>query len=227
MNFDFLPRFLPYFTDGAIVTVSISAVVVIFGVVIGTIMALMKISEHALLRWLANIYIEILRGTPMLVQIMIGFTLINISAPILEVGILDVDLSRLIPGIIVLSMNSGAYVAEIVRGGINAVGKGQMEAAYSLGLRPGQTMRYVILPQALRNILPSLGNEFVTVIKDSSLLTTIGIMELWNGALTVTAITFQPLSPLLIAAVLYFVLTFVTSRLLGIYERRLSKAYNK
>jgi His/Glu/Gln/Arg/opine family amino acid ABC transporter permease subunit len=227
MNFNFIPTLLPYFYDGVIVTIVISIIVVFFGLIIGTLMALLKLSKNKLLNIVSNVYVEVLRGTPMLVQILIGYTLITIHAPIFQVGILDVDLSRLIPGLIVLSMNSGAYVAEIVRGGINSIGQGQMEAAHSLGLKPAQAMRYVILPQAIRNILPALGNEFITVIKDSSLLTTIGIMELWNGAMTVSTITFQPLSPLLIAAAMYFVLTFLTSRLLNVYEKKISKAYTK
>ena len=113
----------------------------------------------------------------MMVQIMIAFALMHINAPTIQVGILGVDLSRLIPGILIISMNSGAYVSETVRAGINAVPKGQLEAAYSLGIRPKNAMRYVILPQAIKNILPALGNEFITIIKDSSLLSAIGVME--------------------------------------------------
>ena len=100
--------------------------------------------------------------------------------------------TRLIPGILIISMNSGAYVSETVRAGINAVPKGQLEAAYSLGIRPKNAMRYVILPQAIKNILPALGNEFITIIKDSSLLSAIGVMELWNGATTVSTNTYLP-----------------------------------
>ena len=117
-----------------------------------------------------------------MVQIMIAFALMHINAPTIQIGILGVDFSRLIPGILIISMNSGAYVSETVQRGINAVPKGQLEAAYSLGIRPKNAMRYVILPQAVKNILPALGNEFITIIKDSSLLSAIGVMELWNGA---------------------------------------------
>ncbi|HHV3552667.1 TPA: ABC transporter permease subunit, partial [Streptococcus agalactiae] len=95
--------------------------------------------------------------------------------------VLDLDFTRLLPGIIIISLNSGAYISEIVRAGIEAVPSGQIEAAYSLGIRPKNTLRYVILPQAFKNILPALGNEFITIIKDSALLQTIGVMELWNG----------------------------------------------
>ncbi|MDR1605966.1 MAG: amino acid ABC transporter permease [Streptococcaceae bacterium] len=228
MSFNFIDKFLPYFNDGLIVTLMISAFVVLIGTVLGTFLALAKLSKLSVLRWFANGYIEIFRGTPMLVQIMIGFQILGkMPLPEFQLGILTEDLSRLVPGIIVLSMNSGAYVAEIVRSGINAVPKGQTEAAYSLGLRPRQTMLKVILPQAIRNILPALGNEFVTIIKDSSLLATIGVMELYNGAQTTSSTTYQSLSPWLLVAVYYFVVTFITSRLINLFEKKLGKGYVK
>ena len=228
MSFSFIDKFLPYFNDGLIVTLIISAFVVVFGTILGTTIALGKLSKIRFLRWVANAYIEIFRGTPMLVQIMIGFQVLGkMPLPEFQLCILTEDLSRLVPGIIVLSMNSGAYVAEIVRSGINAVPKGQTEAAYSLGIRPRQTMLKVILPQAIRNILPALGNEFVTIIKDSSLLATIGVMELYNGAQTTSSTTYQSLSPWLLVAVYYFVVTFITSRLVNLLERKLGKGYVK
>lgn len=228
MNFNFLSNYWPYFTSGALVTLMISLVTIFFGTAIGIIMALMKRSSWIPLKWFANIYIEVLRGTPMLIQIMIGFLLLQKIFPsnFVEIGVLSIDVGqRLIPGMIVLSLNSGAYVAEIVRGGINAVSVGQEEAAFSLGLRPSQAMRYVILPQALRNILPPLGNEFIILIKDSSLLSTIGIYELMNSAQTVGNTIFRPLEPLYVAAVVYFILTFITSRLLNLWEKKLGKGY--
>ncbi|MDN6539450.1 MAG: amino acid ABC transporter permease, partial [Lactococcus sp.] len=227
-SFNFIDKFLPYFNDGLIVTLMISAFVVVFGTILGTLIALGKLSSVRPIRWLSNIYIEIFRGTPMLVQIMIGFQVLGkMPLPEFQLGILTEDLSRLVPGIIVLSMNSGAYVAEIVRSGINAVPKGQTEAAYSLGIRPRQTMIKVILPQAIRNILPALGNEFVTIIKDSSLLATIGVMELYNGAQTTSSTTYQSLSPWLLVAVYYFVVTFITSRLINLLEKKLGRGYVK
>ena len=190
MNFSFLPKYLPYFNYGAVVTVLISICVVFLGTILGVVLAFGQRSKFKPLVWLANLYVWIFRGTPMMVQIMIAFALMHINAPTIQVGILGVDLSRLIPGILIISMNSGAYVSETVRAGINAVPKGQLEAAYSLGIRPKNAMRYVILPQAIKNILPALGNEFITIIKDSSLLSAIGVMELWNGATTVSTTTF-------------------------------------
>lgn len=229
MNFSFLDKYLSYFVSGAGITVIISLVTVCLGTLIGLAMALLKLSKHKPLNWLANIYIEVLRGTPMLLQITIGFLILQGFFPSkdLDVGVLTVSLSRLFPGMIVLFLNSGAYVAEIIRGGITAVNYGQTEAAHSLGLRPAQTMRYVILPQALRNILPPLGNEFITLIKDSSLLATIGINELMGSAQIVVSNSYIPLEPLIVAAAVYFVMTFITSRLVNLWEKKLGKGYQR
>lgn len=227
MNFSFLPEFWPYFNYGAIVTLIISAFVVFFGTILGVLLAFAQRSKFALLSWLANTYIWIFRGTPMVVQISIAFNFLKISAPVIEIGILDMDLSRLIPGIIIISMNSGAYVSETVRAGLNAVPAGQMEAAYSLGMRPWPTMRYVIMPQAIKNILPSLGNEFITIIKDSSLLYTIGVMELWAGAQTVSSTKYLPLTPLLFAALYYLIMTSVMTLVIKRFEAYLNKGAKK
>ena len=220
MNFSFLPKYLPYFNYGAIVTIIISILVVFLGTILGVLLAFAQRSKIKPLVWFANLYIWVFRGTPMMVQIMIAFALMHISAPTIQIGILDVDLTRLIPGIIIISMNSGAYVSETVRAGINAVPKGQLEAAYSLGIRPKNAMRYVILPQAVKNILPALGNEFITIIKDSSLLSAIGVMELWNGATTVATTTYLPLTPLLFAAFYYLIMTSILTLALKAFEKR-------
>jgi polar amino acid transport system permease protein len=229
LDFSFLSKYLSYFVSGASITVIISLATVCLGTLIGLAMALLKLSKHKPLNWFANIYIEVLRGTPMLLQITIGFLILQGFFPSndLNVGVLSVSINRLFPGMIVLSLNSGAYVAEIIRGGITAVNFGQTEAAHSLGLRPAQTMRYAILPQALRNILPPLGNEFITLIKDSSLLATIGINELMGSAQIVVSNSYIPLEPLIVAAALYFVMTFITSRLLNLWERKLGKGYQR
>lgn len=227
MNFSFLPKYLPYFNYGAIVTIIISILVVLLGTILGVLLAFAQRSKIKPLVGFSNLYIWIFRGTPMMVQIMIAYALMHISAPIIQIGILDVDLTRLIPGIIIISMNSGAYVSETVRAGINAVPKGQLEAAYSLGIRPKNAMRYVILPQAIRNILPALGNEFITIIKDSSLLSAIGVMELWNGATTVSTTTYLPLTPLLFAAFYYLIMTSILTLALKAFENRMGKGDKK
>ena len=227
MKFSFLPKYLPYFNYGAVVTVLISICVVFLGTILGVVLALGQRSKFKPLVWLANLYVWIFRGTPMMVQIMIAFALMHINAPTIQVGILGVDLSRLIPGILIISMNSGAYVSETVRAGINAVPKGQLEAAYSLGIRPKNAMRYVILPQAIKNILPALGNEFITIIKDSSLLSAIGVMELWNGATTVATTTYLPLTPLLFAAFYYLIMTSILTVALKTFEKRMGQGDKK
>ncbi|HEL9599072.1 TPA: amino acid ABC transporter permease [Streptococcus suis] len=223
MDFSFLPDYWAYFNYGALVTLIIAFFSVFFGSILGTLLAFAQRSRYKVLVWLANIYVWIFRGTPMVVQIMIAFAMTNFVAPTIQIGILDVDLTRLIPGIIVISMNSAAYVSETIRAGINAVPKGQLEAAYSLGIRPKQAMRYVIMPQAIKNILPALGNEFVTIVKDSSLLSTIGVIELWNGAQTVATTTYLTQSPLIFAALYYLMMTSILTLGIQALEKKLNK----
>lgn len=224
MDFSFLPKYWAYFNDGVLVTIVISLCVVCFGTIIGILMALLKRSSVKPLSYLASCYIWLFRGTPMVVQIMIAFAWLHFNAaPTIGFGVLDLDFSRLLPGVIIVSLNSGAYISESVRAGIEAVPRGQFEAAYSLGLPPRQTMRYIILPQALKTILPALGNEFITIIKDSSLLQTIGVMELWNGAQSVVSATYIPVEPLLFAAAYYLLVTTAMSALLKRLEKHMSK----
>lgn len=227
MDFSFWSEFWPYFNYGVIITILISICVVFFGTILGVILAFAQRAKLKPLAWLANIYVWIFRGTPMLVQIMISTYLITLGTMIVDVGAIKIDMARVIPGIIILSMNSGAYISETVRAGFNAVPKGQVEAAYSLGMRPKAAMRYIILPQAVKNILPSLGNEFITIIKDSSLLQTIGVMELWNGASTTASSSYQALSPFLLAAFYYLVLTSILTLLMKWLENRMNKGEAK
>ena len=229
MDFSFLGVYYNYFLSGTVVTLIISLLTVLMGTILGIFLALMKLSASRILRGIAKTYIEVFRGTPMLIQIIISVGLLHnlFTFPSLPIGILDIDLGRLSAGIVALSLNSAAYVAEIIRGGINAVDVGQNEAARSLGLSAGQTMRHIILPQALRNILPPLGNEFIVLIKDSSLLSAIGIYELMNSAQIVVTSSFIPMKPLYVAAVIYFILTFTTSQLLKIWERKLGVGYRR
>ncbi|KKC18490.1 amino acid ABC transporter permease [Streptococcus dysgalactiae] len=227
MDLSFLPKYWAYFNYGVLVTIMISASVVFFGTIIGVLVTLIKRSHVKPLTWVVNLYVWIFRGTPMVVQIMIAFAWMHFNnMPTIGFGVLDLDFSRLLPGIIIISLNSGAYISEIVRAGIEAVPKGQLEAAYSLGIRPQNAMRYVILPQAFKNILPALGNEFITIIKDSALLQTIGVMELWNGAQSVVTATYSPISPLLVAAFYYLMVTTVMAQLLAVLERHMAQGGN-
>lgn len=227
MDLSFLPKYWAYFNYGVLVTIMISVSVVFFGTLIGVLVTLIKRSHVKPLTWVVNLYVWIFRGTPMVVQIMIAFAWMHFNnMPTIGFGVLDLDFSRLLPGIIIISLNSGAYISEIVRAGIEAVPKGQLEAAYSLGIRPQNAMRYVILPQAFKNILPALGNEFITIIKDSALLQTIGVMELWNGAQSVVTATYSPISPLLVAAFYYLMVTTVVAQLLAVLERHMAQGGN-
>lgn len=216
MNDDsgFISKYGSFFLKGIKITILISLIGVALGSILGAFVALMKLSKIKIISWIASIYIEILRGTPMLVQVFIVF--FGITAA------LGLDISARVCGTIALVINSSAYIAEIIRAGINAVDKGQMEAARSLGLNYRQTMKSVIMPQAIKNILPALGNEFVTLIKESSIVSTIGVGEIMFNAQVVQGISFDPFTPLLVAAALYFVLTFVLTRIMNMIEGRLN-----
>lgn len=216
MNDDsgFISKYGSFFLKGIKITILISLIGVALGSILGAFVALMKLSKIKIISWIASIYIEILRGTPMLVQVFIVF--FGITAA------LGLDISALVCGTVALVINSSAYIAEIIRAGINAVDKGQMEAARSLGLNYRQTMKSVIMPQAIKNILPALGNEFVTLIKESSIVSTIGVGEIMFNAQVVQGISFDPFTPLLVAAALYFVLTFVLTRIMNMIEGRLN-----
>lgn len=228
MDFSFLPKYFAYFNDGVVVTLLISACVVFIGTILGVLTALAQNTGITLLKWFVNLYVWIFRGTPMVVQIMISFAFFHFdNLPTIGFDVLSLDFTRLVPGILVIGLNSGAYISEVVRAGIEAIPKGQIEAAYSLGIRPLKTMRYVILPQAFKNILPALGNEFITIVKDSSLLQTIGVMELWSGAQSVASATYLPLTPLLFAAGYYLIVTTILSILLKKLEAKLGTGGNK
>ncbi len=216
-----LQRYYPYFLDGVKNTLIIAAMSVVLGVVFGTLMAIMRMCRIKPLRWLAIAYIEFVRGTPLMVQLMFifyGLPMVGIEFP--DVSFIP-NFSRFMAGIVAMSINSCAYVAEVIRSGIQSVDEGQMEAARSIGFKYGESMRLVILPQAVRNILPALGNEFVTVIKESSIVSVIGISDLMYGTNGVIALTYRSLPCLAIAAIMYFILTFISSRLIAKLEKRM------
>lgn len=207
-----MSKYYMFFINGAKFTVFLAFFTVLIGVMLGIFLALMRLSKKKILNAIATAYIEFIRGTPLLVQLYIVFY---------GLPHLGVNLPDFVAGIAALSVNSAAYVAEIIRAGIQAVDKGQMEAARSIGMTQGMAMRYIIIPQAVKNILPALGNEFIVVIKESSIASIIGIHELMYNADTVRGNTFKPFEPLIVAAIMYFILTFTLSKLLGIFERRM------
>ncbi|KRU30559.1 arginine transport system permease ArtQ [Clostridium sporogenes] len=222
MDFSFLSKYYSFFTNGAKYTIILAFFTVVIGTILGLLLSLMKLSKNKILKYIAVSYIEFIRGTPVLVQLYIiyyGLPTIGIRFP--EVPILGSNFPDFFAGILALSINSGAYVAEIIRAGIQAVDKGQMEAARSLGMSESMAMKNVIIPQAFKNILPALGNEFITIIKESSIVSIIGIHELMYNADTVRGNIFRPFEPLLVAALMYFILTFTLSKLLGVAERRM------
>lgn len=215
-------RYSSFFTEGIVNTLIIAAFSVLLGTLLGTVMATMRMGRIAPLRWLAVAYIEFIRGTPLMVQLMFIFY----GLPMIGIKIPDVswipNFSRFAAGIVAMSMNSCAYVAEIIRSGIQAVDIGQTEAARSVGFSSGEAMRLVVLPQAVKNILPALGNEFVTVIKESSIVSVIGIADLMFRTNDIIALSYRSLECLAVAAVLYFIMTFISSRLISLAERRMS-----
>ena len=213
MDLSYLQNYYRFFIDGTVITLLLSFFGVIFGVILGVVFALMKLSKNPLLKGFAVAYIEIVRGTPMMVQMFIVYY----GLP----KLLGIDFEDITLGIVAVSLNSAAYVAEIIRAGILSIDKGQMEAARSLGMSHRLAMTNIIIPQAFKNILPALGNEFITLIKESAIVSIIGIHELMYNTDTVRGNTYKPFSPLIVAAAIYFIITFTISKLLGKLERRL------
>ena len=223
-NLSFLPKYATSFVRGLEYTLLLALVSVLLAIIPALLLALMRLSKNRIVRSISGAYIALFRSTPLLVQLsLIYFGLFGaISIP--RVTILGfVDISRFIPGVVALALNSSAYVAEIFRAGILAVDKGQTEAARSLGLTQGQNMRFIVLPQAVKNILPAIGNEFVTIIKESAITYTIGVQDLMAAVKAAQAGTFLVLEPLLVVAVLYFCLTFPTSKVIAHFERKMSR----
>ena len=214
------------FLNGAKITLIVSILTIIFGLIFGVIMAFMKISRIKVIRTFANIYVEFIRGTPVLVQIFIvyyGLPILGVEVPSIIIG--GFDISRLVSGTLALVINTTAYVCEIVRGGIESIDYGQTEAALALGMSQTRAMLAIVFPQAMKNILPSLGNEFITIIKTSSQISVIGIADLMYTADTIRGISFKPMEPLILVALIYFIITFVVSALLRSFEKSMRKSY--
>lgn len=214
VNWGLIYNELPNLLQGAGNTLLITLFAVSIGVVLGLGIAIMRLSSRYWLSLPAAAYIEAFRGTPMLVQILLiwfgVFPLLGMNrAPAIAAGM------------VALGMNSGAYLGEIFRGGIQSIDKGQREAALSLGMSEYQVMRYVVLPQALANAIPAIGNEFITMIKDTSLVSVIAVSELTYRAMLVAARRYEYFTMYIGIALIYFVMTFTTSRVLALVERRL------
>lgn len=207
----FFKEYGSYYVKGAWFTVALAFIGVVIGTMLGTVLALLRRGKVKILKWLSVIYIEYTRGTPLLVQVFIVF---------FGTQVIGLHVSAFVSSALAMGLNSGAYVAEIIRGGLNSVDSGQNEAARSLGLNSGLAMRYVVLPQAFKNILPALGNEFIAVIKESSIVSVVGVGELMFQTGVIQGASFKPFIPLVFASLIYFVLTFGLSRILSLVEKR-------
>ncbi len=212
-------KVMPNLLKGAVLTVQITSFSVFFGIIIGLFMGLGKLSKRLYFKIPAVVYIECIRGTPLFVQILLFY--FGVPGLVSSITQQPFRIDPLLAGIIVCSINSGAYVAEIVRGGIQSIEKGQMEAGRSLGMSHYQTMRYIILPQAFKRMIPPLGNEFIILLKDTSLLATIGVAELTRQGQLYTSVHFVPFPTFIGVALVYLVMTLTISRLLAWLERRL------
>ncbi len=243
-------EYIELFKQGLICTIALSALTVFFGFILALILAIMRLSDirpfralgigadgHEIedgsrmilsrfnpISFIATVYVEVFRATPMLVQLFIIYYVVfgNISLPGYKIfGFIRFE--RFVPGVVALAMNSGAYLSEIIRAGIQSIDGGQTEAARSLGLSQFQNMRYIVLPQAIKNILPPIANEFVTIIKESSICYTIGVQEIMYAVTATKGATYRIAEPLIIATVVYFCLTFPTSKIIAYFERRMSR----
>lgn len=203
-------------------TLEITSVAVIIGVVLGLLVALCKISKFKILKAIASIYIDVLRGTPLMVQVL----LVYFGLPYFiqqTIGIAGFKWSSAIAvGMVVCGINSSAYVAEIIRAGLQAIDKGQTEAARSLGMSYWQTMRFVVVPQAFRVIIPALGNEFITLIKETAILSVITITDITRSSMLWTSSTFIFFPAYIGTAIVYMILTIPLSKVMNLLERKLA-----
>lgn len=211
-----LSKYSYVFVEGIKWTIVLSVITIFFGTILGTLITFMKMSRNKILNAVTYVYIEIIRGTPILLQ-MYFFWLWLPKA-------INVNMSERRSIIVALIVNSSAYIAEIIRAGIQAVDSGQTEAAKSLGIRNSYMMRYIILPQAIKNILPAIGNQFIFMLKNTSLASTFFIGELMTSWRTVQTATYKPIPALMIVGIIYLMMTWTLTLLLNVYERRLAES---
>lgn len=216
----YLLNYSGMYLHGAGYTILVSFIAVIGGFIIGLLASLARLSKSKILNIISAIYVEVIRDTPLFVQVMIiAFALPQIGINFPSFFGLSGDFTG---AAFALTLNSGAYISKIMRSGIQSINKGQMEASRSLGLNYWQSMRYVIVPQAIKNILPALANEFVTLVKESAILSAVGISEIMFVSGAVANATYKAMGPYLVAMVLYFIITFTLSRLIGRFEKKLN-----
>ena len=242
-------KYISMFVDGLVCTISLSVLTVIFGFILALVLAVMRmsgwrpfkklaldknghlrdqgvltaISNFRPLNFIASIYVEIFRATPLIVQLFVIYYIVmgDMTLPSFKLfG--NIRFERFLPGVVALSLNSAAYLCEIIRSGIQSVDGGQTEAARSLGLTQAQNMRFIVLPQAIKNILPAIANEFVTIIKESSICWTIGVQDIMYAVNSIKGATYRIAEPLIIATAVYFCLTYPTSKIIEHFERKMS-----
>jgi His/Glu/Gln/Arg/opine family amino acid ABC transporter permease subunit len=215
---EFIRKYYYAYLSGIGVTILLSMIGVVFGSLLGLLIATMRLSEKKVLRGIARAYIEAIRGTPLMVQLLIIFFGLKVVIP------KDMEFLRnsILLCSVAIIINAGAYIAEIFRGGINSVDKGQVEAARSLGLDKSQTLKKIVLPQAIKIILPSLGNEFIALIKETAIVIMVGVPDIIYKATAVKAQTFMPIKPMVYAAICYLILTLSLSKLMGVWERSMA-----
>ena len=221
LDFSFLPKYAPYFIKGAEYTLILSACAVFLAVVPAFALALMRLSRRRALRLISGAYIALFRSTPMLVQLSIVYFGLFGAVKLPSVYLFGfINAAMFVPGVVALALNSAAYVAEIFRAGIQSIEVGQMRAGLSLGMTWGQTMRYIILPQAFKRIIPPLGNEFIAMLKDSSLVSVIGFEELTRTGQLIIAETYGSLEIWTSVAIIYLVMTLTITRLVSRLEKK-------
>lgn len=203
-----------FILQGIIITLKYSVCGVFFGLIIGIILAILKVSKNCYLRLVADSYTSIFRGTPLLIQL----SIVYFGLP----SVIGVKLGVFAAGVIAFSLNSGAYVSEVIRAGINSVDKGQFEAAKALGIPPIAAMRDIIMPQAIRSIMPSLVNELINLVKESALISTIGEMDLMRRAQVISAESYNFFTPMIIAAIAYYLLVLIISNFGKFLEKKLA-----
>lgn len=215
LNYDLIVESFPLLLKGAAVTVEITALSVGLGLLIGVVTGIARLSGSRLIRATAGIYVDFIRGTPLLVQIF----LVYFALP----QLIGMRIDPFLAAVAACSINSGAYIAEIFRGGIQSIDPGQSEAARALGLSWWKSMRFVILPQAFKRILPPLGNEFITMLKDSSLVSVIGFEELTRTGQMIISRTYATFEIWIAVALIYLAMTLAISRLVAYLEKRFNK----
>ena len=249
-NFARLKPYAGMFAEGLAITVLLALFTVLIGFILALLLALMRMSNFRPFRalglnrdghlrdggflltlskfnplsFIATAYVEVIRSTPMMVQILIIYLGVFSVIQLPNFSIFGfIESQRFIPGVVALGMNSGAYLCEIIRSGIQSIDGGQTEAARSLGLSQRQNLRFIILPQAVKNILPAIANEFVVIIKESAITYTIGVQDIMGAVNNIRGATFLIMEPLLVATALYFCLCFPTSKIIAYFERRMSR----